>query len=195
MENEDLETFKSEVMNMLKLLDEKIEALNDCVVNQIINPAIEQYKEDQYQDFKGKYGERLDKYSDILKQTNGEDYDNTRAVWDDIQNGENPEGVDIEATVSEAEKQTLDFVNSVREKMGLPPEEAITITSDNEGNVEVKADEDGDGNPETTVADTETTETEESSNDENKETEEAEDDETEEVDPELQKELEEMLKK
>lgn len=165
----------------VKALNDKIDAVNELVTKQIVEPAIEYYKEDQFNKFKDQYGERLGKYDDLMRSTlNEPDYDATREVWNtlDDMSEEEREAIDMDKYVEGVEKGISDYVQSVREKLGLPPETPIEIKSDGE-TTEVKADVDGDGKTEpiATEEETETTETE------------TDDGEGSEVDPELQKEL------
>ena len=188
MEENNIEEFKKYVLDMMGALNDKIDALNDVVVNQIMKPAIEQYQNERYEAFKGKYGERLSKYDGILKKTFGDDYDNTREAWNRMNEAEEgAENYDVEGAVADMEKQTLEFVNKIRGELGLEADAPVDINVDEKGNVDVKADTNGDGVPNETVAETKT-ETAES------ETETTDEGEDEEIDPELQKELDAYLK-
>lgn len=190
---ESMEDFKKYMLDMMNALNEKIDALNDVVVNQIMKPAIEQYQNERYEDFKGKYGERLGKYDSILKKSFGDDYDNTREAWQQIQDSsEGSEDYDIDGAVSDMEKQTLEFVNNLRAEMGLDPEAAVNISSDGNGDVKVEADSDGDGKPDTEVVEESQTKAAENSEGSG-EAETPDGEEEEEVDPELQKQLDEYL--
>lgn len=165
----------------VKALNDKIDAVNELVTKQIVEPAIEYYKEDQFNKFKDQYGERLGKYDDLMRSTlNEPDYDATREAWNtlDDMSEEDRGALDMDKYVEGVEKGISDYVQSVREKLGLPPETPLEIKSDGE-KTEVNADVDGDGKtePVATEEETETTETE------------TEEGENSEVDPELQKEL------
>lgn len=182
-------------------LNEKIDAVNDVLVNQIINPSVEAYQEEQYNGFKDKYGERLSKFDETIRTSmNDPEYDSTREAWDQLQ--EMPEeekaGVDTDAYVDGVEQGLEEYVDNIKKSLGLAEDEPVEITQDENGEIEVKADTDGDGQVDDVVAATTEEETAETTEEEDvsgaeEPAEEAEDseeeDETLEVDPELQKEL------
>ena len=204
-----IETFKETLVFLVEqekvrgeevaALNEKIESVNDILVNQIINPSIEAYQEEQYQGFKDKYGEQLGKYDDTLRTSmNDPEYDSTREAWDELQAlpEEERAGVDEEAYVKGVEEGLSEYVDNIKKSLGIDEDAAVEIKEDENGEIEVKADTDGDGE-----VDTEVTEEKSETDVENGEettseevVEENEEDEAE-VDPELQKELEEYLNK
>ena len=111
-----IETFKETLVFLVEqekvrgeevaALNEKIESVNDILVNQIINPSIEAYNEEQYQGFKDKYGEQLGKFDETLRTSmNDPEYDSTREAWDELQAlpEEEREGVKKEKTETEVE--------------------------------------------------------------------------------------------
>lgn len=181
--------------NEVTALNEKIEAVNETLVEKIINPSIEAYNEGQYNQFKDKYGERLGKYDETLKSSmNDPEYDSTKEAWNELSemSPEDRADVDIDKYVDGVEQGLTEYVENIKKSLGIPSDTAVEITETPEGEVEVKADENGDGTPETVVA----TESEETTidNETGAETEEETAEETDEVDPELQKELDEWSK-
>lgn len=205
-----IETFKETLVFLVEqekvrgeevaALNEKIESVNDILVNQIINPSIEAYNEEQYQGFKDKYGEQLGKFDETLRTSmNDPEYDSTREAWDELQAlpEEEREGVDEEAYVKGVEEGLSEYVDNIKKSLGIDEDAAVEIKEDENGEIEVKADTDGDGEVDTEVTE-EKTETEvENGEDSGEEVveEETEEEETDEVDPELQKELEDYLNK
>ena len=183
-------------------LNEKIDAVNDVIVNQIINPSVEAYQEEQFNGFKDKYGEQLNKFDDIIRTAqNDPEYDSTREAWNEIQ--EMPEeqraDLDVDGYVAAAEEGLAEYVDSIKESLGLSQDEPVEITQDENGEIEVKADTDGDGEVDDVVAvenaseevteEAPAEETESKEEDVPSEAEEEEEDDKLEVDPELQKEL------
>ena len=205
-----IETFKETLVFLVEqekvrgeevaALNEKIESVNDILVNQIINPSIEAYKEEQYQGFKDKYGEQLGKYDDTLRTSmNDPEYDSTREAWDELQSlpEEERAEVDEEAYVKGVEEGLSEYVDNIKKSLGIDGDAAVEIKQDEKGEIEVKADTDGDGEVDTEVTE-EKSETEvengKETTSESEVVEEDKEDESE-VDPELQKELEEYLNK
>ena len=205
-----IETFKETLVFLVEqekvrgeevaALNEKIESVNDILVNQIINPSIEAYKEEQYQGFKDKYGEQLGKYDDTLRTSmNDPEYDSTREAWDELQSlpEEERAEVDEEAYVKGVEEGLSEYVDNIKKSLGIDEDAAVEIKQDEKGEIEVKADTDGDGEVDTEVTE-EKSETEvENGKETTSESEVVEEDKEDEaeVDPELQKELEEYLNK
>ena len=160
-------------------LNDKIEAINELITKQIVEPTIAYYNEEQFNKFNDKYGERLGKYDELMRSSlNSPDYSATRAAWDELQgmSDEEKENLDMDKYVDGVESGIADYVAKIKEQLGLPAETEVEIKADEEG-VEVKADTDGDGDKE--VVTEEKTETEEET-----------DVEGDEIDPELAKELE-----
>lgn len=204
-----IETFKETLVFLVEqekvrgeevaALNEKIESVNDILVNQIINPSIEAYQEEQYQGFKDKYGEQLGKYDDTLRTSmNDPEYDSTREAWDELQALPEEERVEVdeEAYVKGVEEGLSEYVDNIKKSLGIDEDAAIEIKEDENGEIEVKADTDGDGEVDTEVTE-EKSETEVENGEETTSEEVVEEYEEEEaeVDPELQKELEEYLNK
>ena len=202
-----IETFKETLVFLVEqekvrgeevaALNEKIESVNDILVNQIINPSIEAYQEEQYQGFKDKYGEQLGKYDDTLRTSmNDPEYDSTREAWDELQALPEEERVEVdeEAYVKGVEEGLSEYVDNIKKSLGINEDAAVEIKEDENGEIEVKADTDGDGEVDTKVTE-EKSETEVENGKETTSEEVVEENEEYEVDPELQKELEEYLNK
>lgn len=135
----------------VKALNEKIEAVNDVLVNQIINPAAEAYNEEQFNNFNDQYGERLGKYDQTIQSVqNNPEYSSSREAWNELQNlpEDERENVDMESFVSGVEEGLAEYVDGIKKSLGLPDDAPVEIKED-DGEIEVKADADGDGKMET----------------------------------------------
>lgn len=158
-------------------LNDKIDAVNELVTKQIVEPAIEFYNEEQFNKFNDQYGERLSKYDELMRSSlNSPDYSLTREAWNDLQNMKDEEraALDMDKYVEGVESGIADYVAKIKEKLGLPADADLEIKAGENG-VKAKADVDGDGTKETVAEETTTVE----GNSEKSE-----------VDPELAKELE-----
>lgn len=168
-------------------LNDKIDALNETVTNDIINPSLEAYREEKFNEFSDKYGERLSKYDKLIGSAQSKpDYSATREAFNELADlpEEDRNNVDIDEYVNGVEKGLTEYVAEIRASLGLPEDAAIEVKSDGD-NVTVKADTDGDGKTDAVVAD----ETEKDEVVENDKKEEEDEEETIEIDPELEKEL------
>lgn len=146
-------------------LNDKIEAVNAYMMDNIVNPSIAAYKEEQFNDFNDKYGERLGKFNGTLQTSlNEPEYDATREAFNELDAlpQEEREGIDEEAYVSGVEEGLAEYVQNIKESLGLPEGTAVEIKDDGNGGIEVEADTNGDGEPDTKVSEeTEEEETEE----------------------------------
>lgn len=135
----------------VKALNDKIEAVNDVLVNQIINPAAEAYNEEQFNNFNDQYGERLGKYDQTIQSVqNNPEYSSSREAWNELQNlpEEERENVDMESFVTGVEEGLAEYVDGIKKSLGLPEDAPVEIKEE-DGEIEVKADADGDGKMET----------------------------------------------
>lgn len=137
-------------------LNDKIEAVNSYMMDNIVNPSIAAYKEEQFNDFNDKYGERLGKFNGTLQTSlNEPEYDATREAFNELDAlpQEEREGIDEEAYVSGVEEGLAEYVQNIKESLGLPEETPVEIKDNGDGDIEVKADTNGDGEPDTFVTD------------------------------------------
>lgn len=149
--------------------NQKIDALTSYVEENIVNPSIEAYKEEQFNDFNDKYGERLGKFNGTLQTSlNEPEYDATREAFNELDAlpQEEREGIDEEAYVAGVEQGLEEYVQNIKQSLGLPEDTAVEITDNGEGDIEVVADTDGDGVPETEVTEESSEETVEMTEDE-----------------------------
>lgn len=136
-------------------LNDKIEAVNTYMMDNIVNPSIAAYKEEQFNDFNDKYGERLGKFNGTLQTSlNEPEYDATREAFNELDAlpQEEREGIDEEAYVSGVEEGLAEYVQNIKESLGLPENTAVEIKDDGNGGIEVEADTNGDGEPDTKVS-------------------------------------------
>jgi len=119
----------------------KVDELEARIENEIIQPALQKIEHDEdeanYNDFHSKYGEKLDKYADMLKSLEGDKYDVSRDAYNGWKSYEAPEGF---TKPEEADGYVDAFVSAIEEKIeGI--KKAMGLPEDTE--VEVKADENG----------------------------------------------------
>lgn len=135
-------------------LNDKIEAVNTYMMDNIVNPSIAAYKEEQFNDFNDKYGERLGKFNGTLQTSlNEPEYDATREAFNELDAlpQEEREGIDEEAYVSGVEEGLTEYVQNIKQSLGIPEDAAVEIKDDGNGGIEVEADTNGDGEPDTEV--------------------------------------------
>lgn len=142
-----LTSFKDTLETINHKLDEldekgkKVDMLEARLENEIIQPTLAKIKQDEdeadFNDFHSKYGEKLDKYSGMLKSIEGDDFDASREAWKGWKEYEAPEGFEKPEDASGYIDTFIDVIEKkiaeIKEGLGLP----------NDAEVEVKADENG----------------------------------------------------
>lgn len=118
-------------------LNEKIEALNTNLTDRSKEFAGWADERD-FRDFSNKYGEKLAPYAEKMGKIH-QDYDLLRDTYDAYNSGDKDVGED------EFIDNTISALDAYLEDIGIPKDVAV----------EVKADMDGDGEPETVVAEKE----------------------------------------
>ena len=118
-------------------LNEKIDALNS-IMNERVREFSGWVDERDFKDFSDKYGERLSPYAEKMNKIHSDDYDLMRDVYDTY----NPEEYNSE---DEFIDKTIGALDAYLEDIGIPKDVAV----------EVKADMNGDGKPETVIDSTE----------------------------------------
>lgn len=160
LEANDLESIKAVLKWLVteeKIRQEEIAALKEMITS--VDGYAKDYVDGQnFNAFKEEFGEKLEPYNEAFKATEGEDFDMTKSAYDsykELEDDSVSQSDFVDAIVEEADK----YIDNLKNALGLPADTAVSIESDENGDVTVTADKDGDGEPETVVAD-ESTETE-----------------------------------
>lgn len=127
----------------LNALNEKIDALSGSFSER--DKAFSDWVDDrEFKDFDSAYGEKLKPYSETMRKIRQDDYDLARDVYNTYR--------DSDKSISPEEfiGSTISALDKYLEEIGIPKGTAV----------EVKADLNGDGKPETVVAVQDTVETE-----------------------------------
>lgn len=114
-------------------LNEKIDALNS-IMNERVREFSGWVDERDFKDFSDKYGERLSPYAEKMSKIRSDDYDLMRDAYDTY----NPEEYNSE---DEFIDKTIGALDAYLEDIGIPKDVAV----------EVRADMNGDGEPETVI--------------------------------------------
>lgn len=129
-----------EMGEKIKNLEEANQKLSSVVFDEILEPtrlAIEESdKNDRFNEFSAKFGEKLDPYNDILKASESDpEYDLKRVAFEQYDGieGEKPEDVTF---VDELIKNVEEKIAEIKKAAGIDPEEPV--------DVEVKQNENGD---------------------------------------------------
>lgn len=136
----------------LNALNEKIDALSGNFNER--DKAFSEWVDDrEFKDFDSAYGEKLKPYSETMRKIRQDDYDLARDVYNTYRDS------DRNLSPEEFIDTTISALDKYLEEIGIPKGTAV----------EVKADLNGDGKPETVVAEQATMEKVEEKSDEDKE--------------------------
>lgn len=151
---------------MLKACMDKINATDDLLQNEIITPLVEAFNTAdnnyRYDEFTSKYGERLAPYSARLSAIEGEDVDAVKDAFDAYNSYTDEERAQFESDekyVDDLITSLDDYINKVRESLGVPSDTPVEIKSDEKGEMEVAVDGEPVAEAEKTEETTETTAT------------------------------------
>ena len=139
--------------------EDRINKLESILFDEILEPArlaLEaDDKERRFEDFSGKYGERLGAFDKVLGAAEGNpEFSLARSAFDEYDKLPEPkpdEGMYVDGLIETVEEQ----IDSIKESLGLAPDTEVEIKQDEDGNTEVKAD----GEVVASDTETETTET------------------------------------
>lgn len=135
------------LIDKTQILQEQIDSLEGILFDDIINPAIDSYKNYDKQLFIDKYEDKFKPYKEQVKLIDGVDLGET--IYDEYMKYEPAEGEEpmseeefVEGSISNVAEQ----LKAIKASLGIPEE----------AKVEVVADTNGDGETDTVVAGTET---------------------------------------
>lgn len=132
-----------ELEEQLKNTDSHIEDVQSMIFDDIIGPAQEAmsaYDKDQrFNDFNSKYGERLGKYQSSFAPFEDEGFDLTKQAFDEYDNIPDEYKPDVDAYVDEVESIAQDKLASIKQALGIPQDANLEIKETDDA-VEVKAD-------------------------------------------------------
>ena len=132
-----------ELEKKLADVDAKASDLESMIFDEIIGPAQEAmstYDKDQrFNEFNDKYGERLGKYQDSFATMEDEGFDFTRQAFDEYDNNPDEYKPDMDAYVDEVENVAQDKLAGIKKALGIPEDANLEI-KETDDTVEVKAD-------------------------------------------------------
>ena len=131
-----------ELEKKLADVDAKASDLESMIFDEIIGPAQEAmstYDKDQrFNEFNDKYGERLGKYQDSFAPMEDEGFDFTRQAFDEYDNIPDEYKPDMDAYVDEVENVAQDKLAGIKKALGIPEDANLEI-KETDDTVEVKA--------------------------------------------------------
>lgn len=127
--------------------DEKVNELKSTLYEQIIDPANEYIAEmdrnDRFEKFNEKHGEKLSPFNEELSALEGDDFDIVRTAFDAYDDYEGDDRMDEDEYVDQLIEQVGQRLSDIKEKLGIPADTDISVQENEDGGVEVVT-EDGD---------------------------------------------------
>jgi hypothetical protein len=137
-------------------LNAKIDAVNKLVTEEVLQPIEQIADEREYNTFKDTYGERLSAFDEAIGAARNElEYDTTKETFDALKSQENYEDINQDDFVNGVEEDLKSYVDNLKAKFGIPEDTTVSIEEKPDGEVEVKADTDGDGEEEVVASENE----------------------------------------
>lgn len=131
--------------DMLSACVKQINSLNYTLYDEVLNPLekslTDAYSNMEYEDWKGKYGERLSPYSERLSKIENEEKDAVREAFDAYHNDytdEERENYSADEYVADLITELDSYFNNIRDILGVSENTPVAVTSDESGNVNVE---------------------------------------------------------
>jgi hypothetical protein len=124
--------------------EERLNKLESMLFDEILEPARLALEEDErnqrFDEFNGKYGEKLGAFDKILGAAEGNpDFSMAKSAFDEYEKLPEPrpeQDVFVDGLIETVEEQ----IDSIKESLGIAPDEKVEITQDENGDTEIKAD-------------------------------------------------------
>lgn len=127
--------------------DEKVNELRTTLYEQIIDPANEYIAEmdrnDRFEQFNEKHGEKLSPFNEELSALEGDDFDIVRTAFDAYDDYEGDDRMDEDEYVDRLIEQVGQKLSDIKERLGIPADKDVSVQENEDGDVEVVT-EDGD---------------------------------------------------
>lgn len=125
-------------------VDERLHDLESTLYDEIIRPTQEYIDEtsrnERFDEFNGKYGEKLGAYNDALRALEGNDFDLTRSAFDKYDGYEGEDKPDEEAFVDALISEVGSQLDQIKRGLGLPEDAEVSVTQTEDGETVVEAD-------------------------------------------------------
>lgn len=109
----------------------KVDSIDEVMYDEILNPLSEHIQEYEYNgklnEFKDKYFDRLDPYSEKVKSIEGEDFDIYKQVYDDYASLEEEGKPSEDEYIDLLTKQLDEQLDKIRKSLGLSEDAPLTI--------------------------------------------------------------------
>lgn len=136
-----IESLEQTVIDNKADTDKRIKEVSDTLIEDVINPATEARewaaKEERYDDFMARNGEKFAPYESDIKLIEGEDYDLPRKAFETFESMSNEERPSEEEYVKSTIEKVVAQIDKIKEAFGAKD---VEVKTDESGETEIKVD-------------------------------------------------------
>lgn len=138
---ETIKNLEKKVDEYIASNDEKVNELKSTLYEQVIDPANEYIAEmdrnDRFNQFNERHGEKLSPFNEELSALEGDDFDIVRTAFDAYDNYEGDDIMDEDEYVDQLVEQVGQKLSDIKEKLGIPADTDVAVQETEDGEVEV----------------------------------------------------------
>lgn len=138
---ETIKNLEKKVDEYISANDEKVNELKSTLYEQVIDPANEYIAEmdrnDRFNQFNERHGEKLSPFNEELSALEGEDFDIVRTAFDAYDDYEGDDRMDEDEYVEQLIEQVGQKLSDIKEKLGIPAGTDVAVQETEDGEVEV----------------------------------------------------------
>lgn len=142
---ETIKNLEKKVDEYISANDEKVNELKSTLYEQVIDPANEYIAEmdrnDRFNQFNERHGEKLSPFNKELSALEGDDFDIVRTAFDAYDDYEGDDRMDEDEYVDQLVEQVGQKLSDIKEKLGIPADTDVTVQETEDGGVEVVTEE------------------------------------------------------
>ena len=136
-----IESLEQTVIDNKADTDKRIKEVSDTLIEDVINPATEARewaaKEERYDDFMSRNGEKFAPYESDIKLIEGEDYDLPRKAFETFESMSDEERPSEEEYVNSTIEKIVAQIDKIKEAFGAKD---VEVKTDESGETEIKVD-------------------------------------------------------
>lgn len=138
---ETIKNLEKKVDEYIASNDEKVNELKSTLYEQVIDPANEYIAEmdrnDRFDQFNERHGEKLSPFNEELSALEGDDFDIVRTAFDAYDSYEGDDKMDEDEYVEQLIEQVGQKLSDIKEKLGIPADKDIAVQETEDGGAEV----------------------------------------------------------
>ena len=134
---ETIKNLEKKVDEYIASNDEKVNELKSTLYEQVIDPANEYIAEmdrnDRFNQFNERHGEKLSPFNEELSALEGDDFDIVRTAFDAYDSYEGDDKMDEDEYVEQLIEQVGQKLSDIKEKLGIPADTDVAVQETEDG--------------------------------------------------------------